>query len=79
MIRKDITCRIAGPRRRAKTMWQHHYHKEKSWEGGSSESDWDVEVVCAVMTTEEEKKRDEKLDVALNVVSKSERNNYDSD
>jgi hypothetical protein len=31
------------------------------------------------MTTEEEKKRDEKLDVALNVVSKSERNNYDSD
>jgi hypothetical protein len=31
------------------------------------------------MTTEEEKKRDEKLDVALNVVSKSKRNNYDSD
>jgi hypothetical protein len=54
-------------------------HHDKSWEIGSSEDDWDVEPAYAVAITEEEKERDEKLKIALTVVNKSERINYESD
>jgi gag-polypeptide of LTR copia-type len=54
------------------------HHDKKSREDGRSEDDWDVEVACAVATTEEEE-RYEKPKVALTVVNKSERINYESD
>jgi hypothetical protein len=54
------------------------HHDKKSREDSSSEDDWDVEAACEVATTEEEE-RDDKLKVALTVVNKSERINYESD
>jgi hypothetical protein len=56
-----------------------NHRDKKSWEGGNSEDDWDVEATCAVVTIEEDEETEEKPGVALNAVSKSEKINYDSD
>jgi hypothetical protein len=50
----------------------------RAGKNGSSEDDWDVKAACAVATIEEEE-RDEKPKVALIVMNKSERINYESD